>query len=667
MLSLMEQGVSGRSILILIPQRTLAVAYDQALRTPGVIAGGMVTILTIGGLAQRMVNLFWPLIVESAGFTQANHPPIFLTLETTQYYMAQIVRPLLNQGYFSSITAEPNRIYSQIVDNLNKAAVVGFPYTEISSRLKAAWSGEPAQLRAYEDAQTCATLFREYCLAHNLLDFSLQIDVFRHHLLSNQLCHEYLISNYRHLIADNIEEDVPLTHDLIHDWLPELDSALLIFDNDGGFRRFLGSDPQSAHNLRTSCDETVEFFETLVASENINSFSIFLNQSINMPTSHIQGSLPALTQSARAIEYEYHRYYPQMLDWIAYRINVLIKEEGYAPGEIAVLSPFLSDALRFSLMDRLNRYNIPSRSHRPSRSLREEPAAICLLTLASLAHPDWGLVPTKFDVAYSLMQAIAGLDLVRAQMLTEIVYRIQDGMPELSAFDQLIPAAQERITFLFGERYDQLRRWILEYRLHPYPELDYFFSLIFGEILSQPGYGFYEHYDSGEVTANLIESVQKFRWVAGATLSESKVSLGREYIDLLQSGILAAQYLRSWQLQPEDAVLLAPAYTFLVNNRPVDVQFWLDIGSRGWFERLYQPLTHPYVLSRSWPADTLWTDADEVRADQEAMTNLLLGLLRRCRSKVIFGVSEYGEQGYEQRGPLLHALQRILRLMKGEY
>jgi len=83
MLSLMEQGVSGRSILILIPQRTLAVAYDQALRTPGVVAGGMVTILTIGGLAQRMVNLFWPLIVESAGFTQANHPPIFLTLETS--------------------------------------------------------------------------------------------------------------------------------------------------------------------------------------------------------------------------------------------------------------------------------------------------------------------------------------------------------------------------------------------------------------------------------------------------------------------------------------------------------------------------------------------------------------------------------------------------------
>ena len=39
-----------------------------------------------------------------------------------------------------------------------------------------------------------------------------------------------------------------------------------------------------------------------------------------------------------------------------------------------------------------------------------------------------------------------------------------------------------------------------------------------------------------------------------------------------------------------------------MSNRPVDYQFWLDVGGRGWFERLYQPLTHPYVLSRALAA-----------------------------------------------------------------
>ena len=72
--------------------------------------------------------------------------------------MAHIVRPLLSDGLFGSVTIDRNRLYSQIIDNLNKAAVVGFPYQEIGDRLKSAWSGEPGQSRVYEDAQTCASL-----------------------------------------------------------------------------------------------------------------------------------------------------------------------------------------------------------------------------------------------------------------------------------------------------------------------------------------------------------------------------------------------------------------------------------------------------------------------------------------------------------------------------
>ena len=108
-------------------------------------------------------------------------------------------------------------------------------------------------------------------------------------------------------------------------------------------------------------------------------------------------------------------------------------------------------------------------------------------------------------------------------------------------------------------------------------------------------------------------------------------------------------------------MLLAPAYTFLMSNRPVEFQFWLDAGSQGWFERLYQPLTHPYVLSRLWQPGQTWSADDEYAAAQDALYRLALGLLRRCRSKVYLGLSELNEQGYEQRGPLLVALQRALR------
>ena len=100
LLHLVDSGVPGQSILVLVPQRTLAQPYYRAIRQPGLTASGMISILTMGGLARRMIDLFWPLIAEEAGFTSREERPIFLTLETAQYYMAHQVRPLLEKGLF---------------------------------------------------------------------------------------------------------------------------------------------------------------------------------------------------------------------------------------------------------------------------------------------------------------------------------------------------------------------------------------------------------------------------------------------------------------------------------------------------------------------------------------------------------------------------------------
>ncbi len=660
---LLNAGVAGSSILILVPQRTLGTSYAEALRNPNLPPGGLPSLLTVGGLAQRMVELFWPLAAETAGFAGPNQPPVFLTMETAQYYMARLVRPMLDEGAFDGVTIERNRLFSQILDNLNKAAVVGFPYTEIGPRLKSAWSGEPTQLRIYEDAQACAIEFREYCLANNLLDFSLQLDVFRQHLWPNPFCHAYLMNTFQHLIYDNIEEDTPVAHDIVQEWLPHLRSALLIYDSDAGYRSFLGADPKSAYMLKDHCQEHTAFTRSLVSSAEIQSLTASLGQYL---THNAQSS--SEIDPRPAIAYEYQRFYPEMLDWVAQQIAVLVHEEELPPGEIVVLAPFLSDALRFALVNRLDALGVPARSHRPSRSLREEPAVQCLLTLAMLAHPHWGLRPTKFDITYALMQAISGLDLVRAQLLADITYRIHQDVPTLLSFSQIIPETQERITYRMGERYEHLRLWLLDYHQSPQEtDLDHFFSILFGEVLSQPGFGFHDSYDAGQVTANLVESVQKFRWVAGADLAQNGIPLGKEYIEMVQQGVIAAQYIHSWQLQVEDAVLLAPAYTFLLSNRPASVQFWLDVGSRSWAERLFQPLTHPYVLSRHWQPGITWSDIDEVEANQQVLHHLATGLLRRCRQQVFLGLSELGEQGYEQRGPLLHTYQRILQVLVNQF
>jgi hypothetical protein len=283
-----------------------------------------------------------------------------------------------------------------------------------------------------------------------------------------------------------------------------------------------------------------------------------------------------------------------------------------------------------------------------------------LLTLAALAHPGWGVRPAKFDVAYALIQAIADMDLVRAQLLTEIVYHAKDNA--LSSFEQIMPEMQERITYVLGERYTELKNWLEAYHLEEPAPLDHFLRRLFGEVLSQPGFGFHENFDSARVAASLIESVQKFRWAMEPVMRDPHgPDIGQEYIAMLKDGVIAAQYVAAWSIEQEEAVLLAPAHTFLMANRAVQVQFWLDVGSGGWYERLFQPLTQPFVLSRHWPAGQIWTDADEVTANNANLAQLVRGLLARCRGKLNLGLTELSESGYEQRGVLVRSFQQILQ------
>ena len=336
---MLQQGIAAESILIITPQRSLAAPFKENLAETTTGTGGQVTYLTVGGLARRMVGLFWPLISAEAGFSKPDQTPTFLTLETVQYYIARIIQPLLDKGYFSSITINRNRLYSQIIDNLNKAAVVGFSHLEIADRLKSAWNGEPGQLRVYEDAQYCANLFREYCLEKNLLDYSLQMEVFLRYIWPNNLCRNYLITNYRHLIVDNIEEDTPAAHDLYSEWLPECASALLIFDEIAGYRKFLGANPETAAALRSLCDEEISLSDSFVMKPEINNLRTILFHKITK-TEIDDISKKSINQNV--LEFEVSRFFPGMLDWVCEKIVNLIHEQNIQPGNIVVLAPLLS-------------------------------------------------------------------------------------------------------------------------------------------------------------------------------------------------------------------------------------------------------------------------------------------------------------------------------------
>jgi len=402
------------------------------------------------------------------------------------------------------------------------------------------------------------------------------------------------------------------------------------------------------------CDKHLNSDKTFTSSKNLQELSTGLTLPLNKTTNLDIQSL----REVMIVPEEELRFYPLMLDWVTAKIQALIAE-GTPPSQIVILAPYISDMLRFSLMQRLNDAQVPVRSHRPSRALRDEPVVQCLLTLTALAYPQWELLPSPNILAYALMQAIQGFDLVRAQLLVEAAYKPKQSDQLLIPFADVKAETRDRISYSLGNRFEQLKNWLEN--TNKADPLDLFISRLFGEVLSQPGFGFHLDFAAGQIAANLIESIRKFRWALASTDLETDSDLGKEYLIMVSEGVISAQYLANWQETPEEAVLIAPAYTFLMQNQAVDYQFWLDVSSPGWYERLEQPLTHPYVLSRDWEKGRSWTAEDEYQLSQVNLLRLMQGLIARCRKGIFLGLSRFNENGSDEYGMMLKRIQILFQ------
>jgi hypothetical protein len=654
--TLINSGVPANQILLIVPQLSNGLVYREALNRGRLKANHHISIGTLGSIAYQMTDLFWALVAEDAGFKNPYDRPHFLSLETVQYYMTRYLEPVIERyDYFNSVSIDRNRLYTQIVDNLNKSAMVGFSHEEIGERLKSAQLVDVEQAFIYEDAQKAASFFRELCRDKNLVDFSLQVFLLKEYLWQQEAPRQYLTKLYPHLIIDNVEENPPVLHDMLQDWLKLCKSALLIYDTEGSYRRFLGADAVTAHALKTNCEHHFTLDNPRTLTDDMLVFQNEMAKSFAYPTTTQN---PADASVHHVIRYANQRFVVGMLDWTAENIRRLVHEEDVRASEIVVISAYLPDAMRFSLQAQLDEYGIPHQSNRPSRSLRDENATRNLITFAKLAYPEWGMPVSKYDITFALTNTIVGCDLVRAQLLTDVLYRDNKLLPFSTITDAKF---QSRITFEIGNRYEQLRQWLEDNQSTEY--LEEFLSRLFGEVLSQPDFGFQTQFDSINVIANLIDSVSEFRQKISEV--EKDINIPQTYISMLEKGILANLYVRDWETQ-KDAVYIAPAYTYLMTNRTVDYQFWLGIGSEGWGQRLYQPLTQPYILSRQWQPGRIWTDEDEQENNRKTLYELVMGLVRRCRKQVYLGFSEFGEQGTEQRGALWVAIQAMLRRISQE-
>jgi hypothetical protein len=646
--------VPGYQILIITPQQSLAGPYRSHLFEKNPAYGGFPRVTTISGLARDLVNIFWPEIRTTFGFKGESSKPIFLSLETAQYCMARIVDPLLQKGYFQSVKIDSHRLYSQIIDNLNKASIHGLSLDTISSRLVSGALDPSILGNAFTQVQECAKSFRLFCLNNNLVDFSLLMHVAREYLFFEKLPLDYIHARFHALFADNIEEDTPLAHDFYQQRIKSFSSVTLIYDHNGGFRTFLGADSESAYGLKSHCDHTIQLSESLGTDRSIDQFRIGLLSCIDQQQEQPEASIipPGIVLSI-------YQFLPEMIDDNVEKIDQLVRS-GIPLNSIAVLSPYLSDVLKFAITEKLTIKGIIPQTSRPSRRYLSSSAIRAIFTLAKIAHPSWQLPVSHFEFRECLMRLIKNLDVIRAEQAAKALLGQNESGQFLRSFDTLTNLElQETITFSIGQDLTQLSTWLADYAADGISPLDIFIQRLFGELLSQPQFTLHSDFDAANDIARVIRSISAFRSFSASVFTFDEPALGKAYIESVENGLLPSSF--AGINNDENGILISPAHTFLMQNRAVDYQFWLDIGSLGWWERLYQPLTNPYVYQKHWGEGAAWNENREFAINQAMMAKLVNGLLLRCQRGVFAAIVQTNEFGAQNSGPLLKAFQKLAR------
>ena len=647
--ALLDQGVSGDQLLVLVPQRPRRRPEPPAGQPSGRAAVSP-EIHTFYGLAARMVRLFWPGIASEAGFGSPLDPPVLLTYETAQYVMKQIVDPLLAEGAFDGLSLRPQRLLSQLLDNLNKAGVNGYEIAEVGPRLRDSWTAHREGREVWFDqAQSCIEAYRAHCLQHNLVDVSLVLHLFRRHLLPSDEFRRYLEGRFRHLLVEAVEETVPLAQDFIRQRLEAVDSAWLVARRDGGFRVFLGVDPEGARSLREVCDRRLRVPDEPVRP----TVTLGRELSAGFEPPRAPGQTPD-EAAAGALRLLSARHRGPMVAEVAAEVVRLVEAGAAEPGEIAVVAPHADGVLRFLVSEALREARIPCAVVRRFESLREEPETRVALALAALAYPAWEQAPHASDVAEAL-QAALSLDPVRARLLTRAAYDAGSGA--LRELDEGDSRLRERLPPGALEAFESLRRWLRARRQGEPQPLDLFLRQLFGEVLSRPDL------DPGRAAmyARLISSASWFRRSAPSLgTAPDPGGTAEGYARMVEEGVVAASHPAGTQPAAAAVLVVAPVYTYLLEERFDRYQFWLDAGSISWWEPPHQPLTNPHVLSRRWRRDAAWTEAVDHETRNRTLGRLVRGLCSRAGEAVYLCWSETEAGGpAEEDSPLLRAAARI--------
>jgi hypothetical protein len=649
LIQLLEAGEPAYTIMLLVAEPEQHQEFESAVQASGLGPYADLTISTFNQLALDMTTLFWPLVAGEAGFAHPYQPPTLLTYDLAQLLMWRLVQPDLDAGAFADLRLRPQQIISQLLDTLNRAALNNLTLDEAVERQIMTWSGEKERLRHLQHAGVVAHRFREFCLQNSLLDLSLTIQVFHTRLVDNPEFHRYFSERYRHLLVDNIEEQTPAGQHFVDSLIDLTQSAAIVYDEGGGYKRFMAADPAGATRFQTRCELVFQFDQRFHTNPPLGQLANQVENKLQ------QTSMPAGEAPEAVLAVAGGRYRREMVeDLIPLLLNQL--EQGVPASEIAIIAPYLDGALRYMLTKALGEADIPYRLLRRRSSPREEPRIRAWLTWLSLAFPQWLISPSTYDVAEALALSIFGLDPARAQLIAENLY--DETGPQLLPVEELDEKYRERIGAEFLDRVEELRLWLTT--IDTAVPLDIFLHDLFTELLSTIRFQAQPDLAGAAVCDWLVQTATRLRTAARAMGLKTNQEIGTAFIDGIYQGLVSANPPDLGEPPDPDGVSISTIYGYLLAGKPTQVQVWLETAASGWWDIPRQPLSNAFVLSPRRDPQEPWTMVDDFAIRNQLLSRIIRGLTNRTSKGIIIANSDLDRRGARQEGPLWRALQPVL-------
>ncbi|MCB8921491.1 MAG: hypothetical protein H6662_07920 [Ardenticatenaceae bacterium] len=650
LLRLLQEGETAYTLLILVAEPDHQQGYRDFIHQSGLGPYADLKITTYIEMAREMVALFWPLVARDAGFARPYQPPTFLSYDLAQLQMWRIITPMLADGAFSDLRLRPQQIVSQLLDTLNRAALNALSLDEAIARQRDTWVGEPERLLHLTDAAKAARRFRKQCLENSLLDLSLVIEVFDTQLIKRPEFHRYFSERYRHLIVDNVEEQTPAGQNFVANLMNATQTTAVAYDSGGGYKRFMAADPLGANKFRTLCQRAFDFAPIFTAPPEMQQLANVVENHL-MHTTH-----PTAAAEEMVITTVNGRYRRDMVHNLIPLLAAIIAEDGVHPRDIAIISPYLDGALRYTLTQALQAARLPYYLLRRRSSPREEPRVRAWLTWLALAHPQWGVKPAAYDVAEAFDLSLHEMDPARAQLLTSRLYMPEEGA--LLPIAELPPPIAARIGEPLLELVEELRLWLAEQDGRT--PLDTFLYNLFANLLAQPRFQPKPDLAGAAVCDWLVRAAGRLRQSAAPMGLATPGDIGRAFIEGIYNGLVTARPPELGEPPDPDGIMISTIYGYLLAGRPARVQVWLETAATGWWDIPNQPLSNAFVLAQSRPADLPWSTEEDFAIRNQLLSRIIRGLAVRCQDGVILATSELDRRGQRQDGVLWRALKEAI-------